>query len=269
MIETATAPSAQAQEEAQVVEQKTKTAKAKTGNVFLDVAAEIENLTKTKALNMADRLVEDLDSNSFRLGGVLKVIKENGWFEGHASFGAFVSDKYGFQERKAAYLIDIYEHLVTKQIPWEKVQGLGWTKLKDLARYLTPENVDEWVAKAMPLTVSQLQAMLKGHVEGGEGVESAKTTSDVQTMKFKMKNDQIATVQNALAKAKAESGTEHDNAALEFICAGYLGGTVATPKVEADPLKLVKEWGWKKTLEAFGEVFPKVDVQVTPPAGEV
>ena len=57
----------------------------------------------------------------------------------------------GSQGRKARYLISIYDNLVTKMIPWEKVSHLGWTKLKDLAPVLTPENVDEWVAKAEKL----------------------------------------------------------------------------------------------------------------------
>lgn len=234
-----------------------------TGNLILDIAGEIENLTKVKALNLADKLVDDIDNNSFKLGGVLKVIFDNSWFEGYESFGAFVSQKWGFQERKARYLMEIYENLVTKNIPWEKVAALGWSKLKDLAKYLTPENVDEWVAKATPITVVELQALLKGIAPAGD---EKKTTSDTSTVKFKLKNDQLETVQGALSKAKAETQTEFDNVALEMICAGYLGGTVAVSApapAPVDPKAVISALGWEKTLEIFGEIWPKIDVSAT------
>jgi hypothetical protein len=99
----------------------------KTGNLILDIAHEVETLTKTKALNEADRLAENIEVNYFKLGGILKLINDNSWFEGFEAFDDFVEEKYGFASRKARYLISIYENLVTKMIPWEKVSHLGWT----------------------------------------------------------------------------------------------------------------------------------------------
>lgn len=255
--------SAQVQEQAPQAEITTAAQKAKkSGNVILDVAAEVEGLTKVKALNLADKLVDSIETDYFRLGGVLKVIHENAWFEGHESFSAFVSDKFGFQERKAKYLMEIYDHLVTKMIPWETVAPLGWTKLKDLARHLTVENVDGWVEKAMKLTVTELQAVLKDQ-EGGEGkAKSVEGSGDVVKFKVNLKTDQNDTVQSALSKAKAEVGTEFDSVALEMICTGYLAGSVGTgaPKTLAEQMK---EAGWKAALTAFGEQFPDVDLEVT------
>lgn len=230
-----------------------------TGNFLLDTASEIENLTKTKALNMADKLAEDIDNNSFKLGGTLKVILDNGWYEGSESFGEFVANRFGFQERKARYLMEIYENLVSKHIPWEKVQILGWSKLKDLAKHLTPENVDEWVEKAKNVSVTELQAMLKATAADGT---PDKTTSDTTTLKFKFKNDQLETVQSALSKAKAETNTEFDNVAIENICAGYLGGTVAAAK-GTDLKTQMQQAGWEAVLGIFGELFPKVDLTVS------
>ena len=54
----------------------------KTGNLILDIAHEVESLTKTKALNEAERLAENIEVNYFKLGGVLKLINDNSWFEG-------------------------------------------------------------------------------------------------------------------------------------------------------------------------------------------
>jgi hypothetical protein len=248
----------QATTEAPPVEKVAKAKVKAAGNFIMDTATEIETLTKTKALNYADKLAEDIDNNSFKLGGCLKVILDNGWFEGAESFGEFVANRFGFQERKARYLMEIYENLVSKQIPWEKVQILGWSKLKDLAKHLTPENVDEWVAKAQNVTVTELQAMLKATASDSPD----KTTSDTTTLKFKFKNDQLETVQSALSKAKAETNTEFDNVAIENICAGYLGGTVAAAK-GADLKTQMQGAGWEAVLGIFGELFPKVDLTVS------
>lgn len=233
-----------------------------TGNLIADVAAEVEGLTKTKALNEVVRLAENIETNYFKMGGVLKLIYDNSWFEGFETFGLFVFEKFGFQERKAKYLMEIYTELVTKQIPWEKVVHLGWTKLKDLAKVLTLENVDEWVAKAEKVTVIELQAMLKASTPT-EGETSAKTKDDVTTVKFKLKADQLETVNSALNKAKAELGTEYDNVALENVMAGYLGGSVSAASAGGSLVDQMKAAGWEKVLETFGELFPEIDIQVT------
>lgn len=250
-----------AQEGAQVQEPQpvvaTKTKAKPTGDLIVDTAAEVENLSKTKALNLADKLAQDIDNNSFRLGGVLHVIYTNSWFEGFDSFDTFVFERFGFQGRKARYLMSIYDGLVTKQIPWEKVQALGWTKLKDLVSILTAENVDEWVAKAKDLTVVQLQAMLKA-TPNQESEGTTKTTSDTSVKKFILKNDQIDTVNSALAKAKADAGTEFDNVALERLCTAYLSDTGG----QVDLTAAIKQAGIEDALKIVSELWPEYDITV-------
>lgn len=235
---------------------------AATGNLIADIASMIEKLEKDKALKLADDLANEVEVNYFKLGGVLTVIRDNAWFEGHASFDIYVSEHFGFEERKARYLIKIYQALVSKMIPWEKVSVLGWTKLKDLADILTLENVDEWVAKALPLNVKELQALLK-QAAAGEGASSEKTTDQIVVLKFKLKNDQAETVQSALSKAKGELGTEFDTVALESICGGYLGGSVSIPDQPTKTLEdLMTEIGWEPALKRFSELFPDVNLTV-------
>lgn len=247
-------------------EQKMVTKKAKaTGDMIADVAAEIETLTKTKALNLAASLSENIEANYFKLGGVLKVISDQGWFEGFESFDVFVAEKFGFQSRKARYLMQIYTDLVTKQIPWEKVHHLGWTKLKDLAPILTLENIDEWVAKADGVTVLELQAMLKA--KHGED-KGEKTTDEIVTLKYKVKNDQAETISHALAKAKGELQTEYDTVALENICALYLSGNVGSVAPTADLKTAMAGAGWEQALTIFGELYPSIDLAVTLPEAQ-
>jgi len=235
----------------------------KTGNLLMDIAHEVESYSKTKALNEAERLADNIETNYFKMGGCLKLINDNSWFEGSESFEAFVLEHYGFQSRKARYLITIYDNLVTKQIPWEKVGHLGWTKLKDLALVLTPENVDEWVAKAEHATVLELQAMLKAGQPSDEGDKTAKTTDEVVTIKFKLKADQHDVVQQALAKAKGELHTEFDTVALENICAGYVGGnTVINKPFSLD--EVIEATGFEVILKRVADLFPDYDISVAP-----
>lgn len=229
----------------------------KTGDLFIDIAAQVEALTKIKALNLAAALAEDIESNYFKLGGVLQVIYQNAWFEGYESFASFVFERFGFQERKAKYLMEIYTNLVTKQIPWEKVAHLGWTKLKDLARHLTVENVDEWAAKAEKLTVAELQMVLKGNTEDGKE-STTNATSDTVKLKFTLKADQAETVSAALNKAKAEVATEFDSVALEMICTGYLGGSVSVGG--GNLAAQMKDAGWEAVLSHFEQLFPNINL---------
>lgn len=235
----------------------------KTGNLIMDIAHEVEGMSKTQALNRAEKLAENIEVNYFMLGGVLKLINDNSWFEGFENFDGFVYEHYGFQGRKARYLIEIYDNLVTKQIPWEKVSHLGWTKLKDLAKTLTPENVDDWVAKAEKCTVLELQALLKAGQVPGEGEKTAKTTDDVVKMAFKFKPDQADVVQQALAKAKGELHTEYDTVAMENICAGYVGGV--TPVAKQFSLdEVIQATGFEPLLQRIAELFPDYDITVAP-----
>jgi hypothetical protein len=240
---------------------KTKKSVKNTGNLIADVAAEVETLTKTKALNLAASLSENIESNYFKLGGVLKVISDNGWYEGYDSFDSFVGERFGFASRKAKYLMQIYVDLVSKQIPWEKVAHLGWTKLKDLSPIITTENLDEWVKKAEALTVLELQALIKGGGEGGTSTTD-KTTDDIVVLKYKFKQDQAETVQHALAKAKGEVGTEFDTVALENICSLYLSGNMGTITSSMDAESVVKSLGWEQTLVIFDKLFPQINLTV-------
>jgi len=241
-----------------------KTKNAKSGDEIVDAASEIESLTKAKALNLAQKLVDEQGANDFKLGGVFLKIKEQGWFDGHESFDAFVSKVFGFSTRKAFYLMEIYRALTEHNIPWAKVSALGWTKLSRIAGVLTTDNVDEWVKKASSLTVLELEATLKAGVATDDTTDSVTGTSDTVAFKLKMKKDQIDTVMNAIAKAKAEVGTQFDAVGLETICAGYLGGTVSAASGGAKSLKeLIAAAGWQAALETFGEIYPGVDLNVT------
>lgn len=242
---------------------KTKGKGKQVDNLFMVVASDVEKCNQEEALAQALALANGVEEGYFRLGGFLKVIQEKAWFEGFETFADYVQETFGFKERKARYLMDIYTYLVDKQIPWESVSHIGWTKLKDLAPIITLENLAHWVEKAETLTVSELQQLIKG-TDAVE--EKVKTTDDVSKITFKLKNDQIEVVQTALAKVKAETGTEYDNSAIEMICASYLAGTTGTINVtggtQKTPQEIMKELGADAVVALLDEVFPDVEITV-------
>lgn len=238
-------------------------------NALTEVVHTIENLTEKDAKGAVHDLVEGAEQSYFKLGGVLSVIQKNGWFTPHASFKEFVENEHGIAYRKAMYYIDIYNKLAESDVPWDKVKALGWTRLKEIASILTKENVDEWVKVASGQTVLQLIETVKNHKAQAVAGSSApaltdQTSATVTTKTFKVHDDQKATIEAAIAKAKEVSGTPVDTVALEHICLDYMGGA---PKVASQPdmKAMMKTMGYEKVLDVFGEVFPEVSLTAEVP----
>jgi len=227
---------------------------------ILDVAHEIENLTQDKAEALVFELLDQDNSNAFKLGGVLSVIKSNGWFDGFKDYKDYVSKTFGLEYRKAQYWIGIYDKLVGESISWSKVSSLGWTKVSILCPVLTEANVDEWVEKASKVNCDTLKAMVKAALGGDadEGVPE-KVTTDVSKLAFTVHADQKETIKSALEKAKEETATEFDTVALENICIGYLGGSVS---VEKSLKQILSEAGYKAVLDTFGEIWPDIGIVI-------
>lgn len=138
------------------------------------------------------------------------------WKAEHATFRDAVKARFGMSHRKACYLMRIVDALVVSDIPYSKVEHLGWSKLKELAPILTRENVDEMVALADRLTVVALRAHLKGH-------------TPLDTVTFQVSPDHRARIDAALEHAMAElaldsSRAEDRGKALAAIMEAYLAG---------------------------------------------
>lgn len=248
----------------------TKTKKQQEVDLLLETAHSIETLSQAEAIQTVETLLEESGLNDFRLGGVLQVINTHGWYEPYQSFKALLKEKFNLEYRKAMYLINIYTVLVEAQIPWSKVAHLGWTKLKELVKILTPENVDEWVDIATDCTVLQLIEKIKQ--AQGTATSSKGDSSDVTTITFKVHEDQKEVIRTALEKAKEELNTEVDTVALENICIAYMGGAVKMNPVTLEPTviegglpleDLFSKVGYEKVLEAWEKAFPDMDLTLT------
>lgn len=252
---------------------KPKVEAVKQPDVLINLAHECENLTRDSAYAALPTLLESVDSNYIKLGGVLAVIRDHEWWkdDGYETFKACLEQKFGLQYRKGAYLIATYENLINSGVEWDQVKSLGWSKLRVVSAVLTKENAAEWVAKAENLTVLQLYDVVKDYksqVQEASGVSPEEIEAKTTTLSFKLHADQKETIKQALTKARKEANTEFDAVALEAICLNYLAGGNVTAKksVKAKQVSLpvlLSQHTYEEVLKAFEEVWPNIDLQVT------
>lgn len=238
-------------------------------DLIVKTVHEIETMKASKAFGLVPQLLDNIDHDYFRLGGVLASIQANGWFmdKGHETFRAFVESECGLPYRKSMYFIEIYNGLVESGVSWDQVKHLGWTKLSKLANILSTENVGEWVQVADSLTVLQLVAHIAASTKGENSTnspEKVEKVSDITTMTFKLHTDQKTTIREALDKAKHETGTEFDAVALEAMALDFLGGE---SKLKSIPSlkEMMTGKSAEEVLETFGEVFPEITLEATLP----
>lgn len=251
--------------------------KAKTTVAAADyletIDAKINALTSEEAFEMVPDMLNRVDQTYFELGGVLSRIQTESWYadKGYENFRAYVESEGGMQYRKAMYLVSIYVNLTNAGVSWDSVKALGWTILKDLAQYLTPENVDEWVEAIKGMTVLQAQEYIRAkttNVDAGSNSDeaTAQATTALTTVTFKVHEDQKATIRDAIAKNKKEAGTEFDAVALENICLDYLAssGTKKAKPVKAPSVEdSLKGLGAEAAIELFNKVFADVDMELS------
>lgn len=236
-------------------------------DLITDTASSVEHLDAESALKLIPELVDGVEYNNFKLGGVLCRMQEENWWKasGHETFKSYLDAEHGLGYRKAMYLIDIYRNLVDSGVSWESVKNVGWTKLRVLAPILTQENAAEWVARAETMTTIQLEEYIKNvkaaNGAGSTGGTSSSTSSNVVSKTFKLHSDQVDIIEAALDKCKNQKSTEHDNVALQYICEEWAAGAIGKTKSVSLKDSLVSA-GLEAALKALEEAFPEADFKV-------
>lgn len=242
---------------------KTKAKKAQHDDLIVNIVADIGGLDAESALKAIPVLLDGAEENYFKLGGVLSMIHANKFWKTleqykDANFKDFVEAEYGIAYRRAMVWIEIYDKLVESGVPWSKIQNVGWTKIRDLAKILTIDNVDEWVHRALNSTVHQLQELIgkamAGTLPNSGIVPVAGDNSGVTTFTVKVHPDQKTNIIEAINKAKLESETEYAGVALDNICTNYLtGGNTTKP---ASLLTVMSQYTPEELLEVLEQALP-------------
>jgi hypothetical protein len=235
-------------------------------DIIADTVHEIENLKKADARALIDRLNDEAAFSQFKLGGVLKLIRSNGWYDPHETFEEFCKEEHGILLRKAQRLMQIYEGIVEAKVPWAKVKHVEWTKLLVISPMLIPDNAEHWIKIAEEHKTLQLVEFVrnakKGAVEGHKQLDD-QTVKTVTTMTFKLHEDQRATIEAAIEKAKQDANTQYDTAALEYICLDFMG---SKPAPQLSVVDWMKHVGIDAAVKAFKAAFPDVEIAIQMPA---
>lgn len=167
------------------------------------------------------KMVED---SYFEIGQLLYETFYAGYWKDweFESFKQYVMDELGFHERKAQYLINIYKNLVIKaEISPEKLEGIGWSKAKEIATVADKKNVNKWVEKAQNATVTELASEVrqakadKGASNTGGKVERSYRLS------FTLFEGQNENVEAALVQAAKIAESEKRGHLLDCICTSF------------------------------------------------
>lgn len=118
-------------------------------------------LDKAQIFELLAFLTERISKQFIMMGGLLYIIRKNKWYEPHQTFMAFCDTLVGIQYRRAMYMIQIYESLVTNHIPFEEVASLGFTKMVSISQHLTESNYTDLIAWAKIRNTQEIEDELK------------------------------------------------------------------------------------------------------------
>lgn len=169
--------------------------------------------------------------------------------DAYKAMSGYVAEETAHAQRTATYLMGIWEYYVIEHSRQflERVQHIGWTKLKELVDVIDPENADEWIKFCENHSFSDLKDELKA-LEGdddGPGEEPGPDgeTSRTEKVPFEVKKDNLGTVNDALEVAKKLGDTDNKSEAFELMCAEFLSSNQDALDKErplADSLKRVE-----------------------------
>lgn len=169
-------------------------------------------------------LLRDLKTNIDRayleMGKQLYMVIKAKLYEawGFATFGEYVYADLGYRERKARYLVSIWQKLVVELgISEERISQIEWSKAKEIVGVVNEENVEDWLAKAENQTALEL-------MEEVRRVRTGEPEAKITRMTFTLLDDQADIVKEALTVVGELAGSDKPGHLLTCICADFLSG---------------------------------------------
>lgn len=147
----------------------------------------IQLLSKDEVIKLLVFLSERINGNYIMMGGLLYTIRKNKWFDPSPTFADFCDSRVGIHYRRAMYMIQIYESLVTNQIPFEAVADLGFTKLTLISTHLTFDNYKNLIEWAKGLTTQEIENELKNSATKAKGFIEKVKANEVLAPDYKEK----------------------------------------------------------------------------------
>lgn len=258
---------------------------------FEQIVADVSGLdAQASKMNLAE--AEDrMEFEHVRIGALLSHIQASQHYVtlGYDNLREFLAAETGLHYRKATYLIANYNAVRELGIPAAALKGVTWSALRHILPIMTTKNYKEWLDAARNTTHVSLIGMVEQEKikqatalpapdasKPGATAAAVPTSPQLTSKVFNLAPDQTATLVAALEKAKVAANVDGTSAALDVIAAAYIGAPVPT----AAPIDLSKagfiamfkgiakeqgNTGALAILEAIGEVWPDIDINVAFP----
>lgn len=193
----------------------------------------MSELEKTRIREEAKSLVLSRENVDRALAAILYLIKDcRLWKDyGHGSWDSYINNELDFSLRKADYFCHIwgkieapYPGLLDKILP-----VLGWSKTKELAGVVNPDNVDELLEKIVggKLKLVEVVELVRRMMPKEEGEEIREVT-DVddtglpKTFKVTLAFEAYQNVMQAIVLSSKLAESQNKGQCLDLICTDFL-----------------------------------------------
>jgi hypothetical protein len=172
---------------------------------------------------------------------------------GYSSWTEYIEREHDESERKVQYLLNIvgwFRKLSDENQKW--VRAVQWTKAKELARFVTDDNAEEWKRRASDESVRSLIQIAREKVAAekaakadpdatGAPADSGSDPEKPHTLRFPVFTEQEKNIMRALEHAKAIAQSDKQGHCLDMICQDYLASNTAVEDAN----------GYLKTVEQY------------------
>lgn len=190
------------------------------------------------------------DSGYLNLARLIYESYREGFYQewGFSDFTDYCNKELDIEYRKAMYFVQIGEKLKSIALPADRLEKMGWTRVKDLVSIITPETKNEWLEKAEAANSAKDFTAMVQAAKGKKTIETG-----ITTLKFKLSNEVAQIILEAIEESKEMLENPDPSIALEVICQEWLelkGVTPETITLEAQVKYLKKIYG-EDTLKDY------------------
>lgn len=144
---------------------------------------------------------------------------------GYSEFEEYAEKELHMKYRKLKYFIKIGKKVSDLNLPKEKLEQLGWSKVSAITAVLKNENAEEWIEKAETMSVRELVEAVKVTKQNDPNTPVPKIT----TITLKLTEAIAGTILDAIETAKKLTESDNQALALEMICSDWLEAQDAIP----------------------------------------
>jgi hypothetical protein len=180
-----------------------------------------------------------MEQNSFYLGGALAMarregaylVENGGSYEGENAWNDFCEAEFNFSGAKGGDLARMYTTFAEIEgFDPAKLADIGWSKLREIQRYVTDDNYEELLDEARETPRRELKIKLvekfasdSNTTPTGKAATRGSGSASVKmlSLTFKLPEDSHAAVQLALKEAVMKYGVSTDAEALERIIVAW------------------------------------------------